>query len=482
MGLVANKANIIEFLEREYIVPDGPATGNRIDFADWGWQEQILADLTETLDKEGKRQYTAAVVSTPRQQGKSLILQVIGAYFLYDGGGGSNLNIYSIACDREQAALVPDRVKKAINLNPGLACDVKVTRNVIENRVNGNKWTILTSDKASAPGISADVILWDELGMLPEHSWNLFYLLLPTTSARSEPLMVIASTVGESEEGPLDTFMRIGRDGAEIETYLYETTEIQSPLTNRKQIERDRKAMPPAVFARHYENIIMRGAAFLSDDQIEGIIRKKPKDGVPAITHGDYIGNDWGLTKDKCAVVRLGKEGPSLFQWTGSKVFVGTKEDPVDLNEAEQAVRYFYRPGRTRKVVFDKWQAVQAIQTLQGEWGKSMVEGYDITKPFRRKLFKCLFTIARERQLAIYSDKLQDCWKRSCETCEHSLRCGEQNAHDFLHELQGLRCDSNFDVTHGKRGDDIAFAVAEALLAGSQGLQVGAAKQYTGRY
>jgi len=478
MGLVS-KANIIEFLEREYIVPDGPASGNLIDFTDWGWQEQILTELMETLDEDGKRQYTAGVVSTPRQQGKSLILQTIGAYFLYSGG--TNLNIYSIACDFEQAKLVPDRVKTAIGFNPSLACDVKVTRNVIENLVNGNKWTILTSDKASAPGISADVILWDELGMLPEHSWDLFYLLLPTTSARSEPLMIIASTVGESEEGPLDDFMRIGRDGAEIETYLYETNEIQSPLTNRKQIERDRKAMPPAVFARHYENIIMRGASFLSDDQIEAIIRPVPKN-RPAITYGDYIGNDWGLTKDKCAVVRLGKESPDMFQWTGSRVFKGTKEDPVDLNEATEVVREFYQAKRTRKVIFDKWQAVQAIQTLQGEWGKSLVEGYDFTKPSRRKLFKCIFTVIRDRHLVIYSDILRDCWKRSCGTCAQNLTCGQQNSHEFLRELQGLQCDSDFDVTHGRRGDDITVATALALLAGSQGQQAGVIRQYTGRY
>lgn len=476
MGAVAQKANIIEFLEREYVVPDA---GKLIDFTEWKWQRDVLSEMT-ALSETHERKYTAAIISTPRQQGKSLILQCIGAYMLY--AGGTDLNIYSIACDRDQAALVPERVKKAINLNPRLASIVKITRNVIECPTNRNKWTILTSDKASAPGITADVLLWDELGMLPEHSWNLFYLLLPSQSARSQPLIIIASTVGESEEGPLEDFMRIGRKEKNQRTYLFETNEILSPLTNLEQLERDRELMPPAVFARHYENLIKRGASFLNDDDIEAIIHPVPEKGVKPPEYGEYIGNDWALTTDKCAVVKLGKANVELFFWMASKVFRGTKQDPIDLNEATETVREFYHPRRTRKVIFDKWQAVLAIQTLQKEWGKSAVEGYDFTSTNRKRLFKNLFTVIRAHLLIIYSDILQDCWKRPCSGCQQSFTCQEQNAHDFLYELQGLQCDSDFNVKHGRRGDDIVVGTGLALLAGAQDKGGGAARQYTGRY
>lgn len=476
MGTITARANIIEFLEREYVVPDA---GKLIDFEQWPWQEDILTTIM-ALDDEGKRQYTAAVVSTPRQQGKSLMLQCFGTFMLV--AGGRDLNIFSIACDKDQAALVPERAKKAIRMNPRLEGDIVIKRNELSCPANGNKWTILTSDKASAPGIIADVLLWDELGMLPEHSWDLFYLLLPTTSAREQSLIIIASTVGESEEGPLEDFMRIGRDDTEARTFLYETNEILSPLTNMEQIERDRKLMPPAVFARHYENMITRGASFLDDEDIEAIIQPVPEKGVEPPPFGEYVGNDWGLTQDKCAVVKLGKATSSLFQWIGSKVFQGTKENPVDLNEAADTVREFYTPGRTRKVVFDKWQAVATIQALQSEWGKTRVEGYDFTNTSRKRLFKNLFTIVRDGCFVIYSNILKDCWKRSCGTCRHNQGCKEQNAHEFLRELQGLQCDSDFNVTHGRRGDDITVAASLALLAGAQDISAGPPRRYTGRY
>ncbi len=461
MGTISKKAKIIEFLEREYIVPDSRL---RIDFTKWAWQKQILSELFQTMNGD-KRMFTAAIISTPRQQGKSLILQCIGLYMLICGGLG--LNIYSIACDRDQAALVPDRVKKSIQFNPRLADIVNITRNVLTCPTNGNTWTILSSDKASAPGITADVLLWDELALLPEHNWNLFYLLLPSQSARSEPLILIASTVGESEEGPFDGVLKIGRDEEESHTYIYETTEIKSPLSNEAQIERDRILMPQAVFARHYENIVIRGASFISDDDIEAIVR--PLISSPNLENRlAYIGNDWGLTKDKCAIARIAKLSNNSYVWNGGRIFRGSKEKPVDLNTAADAARDLFVKRYTKKMVFDKWQAVSTIQQMQQEYGEDKVEGYDFTNTSRKRLFKNLFTLIRDGQFAIYSDRLQDCWKQSCLTCSHDMQCKEQVPHELLRELQGLQCDSDFNVTHGRRGDDVTVAAALALLAAAK--------------
>lgn len=469
MGTITRKAKIVEFLEREYFVPDA---GVLIDFAQWGWQEQVLSELFMTMDGD-KRMFTGAVITTPRQQGKSLILQCLGAYMLI--AGGTDLNIYSIACDRDQAALVPERAKKAIRMNPRLSSIVKITRNEISCPTNGNKWTILTSDKASAPGITADVLLWDELAMLPEHSWNLFYLLLPTMSARSSPLMVIASTVGESADGPLNDFMKIGRDQDDLHTYLYETSELLSPLTNMDQIERDRKIMPPAVFARHYRNIIMRGASFLSDDDIAAIIRplsnsRWSNEMRPANIDraGNFIGCDWGLTKDKCTISKIAKAADDLYIVDKIKIFRGSKEEPVDLNEAADTVEQM-RDKLTKKVLFDKWQAVATIQRFQKKWGNDKVEGYNFTGTGRKRLFQNLLPIIKNHWLAIYSDILQDCWKESCATCQENMICQEQALHELLRELQGLQCDTDFNVTHGSRGDDATISTALALMPAAEG-------------
>jgi len=462
MGTTTSKAQIIQFLEKEYVVPD---RRQRINFAQWGWQKQILSELFQTMNGD-KRMYTRAVISTPRQQGKSLLLQCIGLFMLMAGGIG--LNIYSIACDRDQAALVPDRVKKSIAFNPNLSDYIKVKKDVIECPTNGNTWTILTSDKASAPGITADVLLWDEMAQLPEHSWNLVYLLLPSQSAKSQPLMIIASTVGESEDGPLNDFMKLGRDEEKKHTYLYETNELKSPLTNMEQIEEDRDIMPPAVFARHYQNLIMRGASFLSDEDIEAIIRpvwEKPADLKYA---GNFIGCDWGLTKDKCAISKITKASDDLYIVDGIKIFRGSKTEPVDLNEAADTAEEM-RDAKTQKVLFDKWQAVATIQRFQKKWGKDKVDGYNFTGTGRKHLFQNILPIIKNRWLAIYSDTLLDCWKESCTNCSQNMVCQEQATHELLRELQGLQCDSDFNVTHGNRGDDVTVGTALALIPAAEG-------------
>lgn len=462
MAHTTKKAKIIEFLEREYIVPD---SRQLINFSEWEWQRKILSDLYQTMNGD-KRMFTGAVISTPRQQGKSLILQCIGLFMLIAGGIG--LNIYSIACDKDQAALVPDRVKKAINFNPKLSQIVNITKDVLTCPTNGNTWTILTSDKASAPGITADVILWDELAMLPEYNWNLVYLLLPSQSARSQPLMIIASTVGESEDGPLNDFMKVGRDHDEAHTYLYETNELKSPLTNMDQIERDRKIMPPAVFARHYKNLIMRGASFLSDDDIEAIIRpvwEKPADLKYA---GNFIGCDYGLTKDKCAISKITKASDDLYIVDQIKIFRGSTAEPVDLNEAADTAEEM-RDSQTKMMLFDKWQAIATIQKFQKKWGKDKVDGYNFTGTGRKHLFQNILPIIKNRWLAIYSDTLVFCWKESCATCSQNMVCQEQAFHELLRELQGLQCDTDFNVTHGSRGDDVTVSGALALIPAAEG-------------
>lgn len=466
MGTTTKKAKIIQFLEKEYVVPD---SRRRINFTQWEWQKQILIELFQTMNGD-KRMYTRAVISTPRQQGKSLLLQCIGLYMLVCCGYG--LNIYSIACDRDQAALVPDRVKKSIEFNPNLKDHLKITRNVIENPTNGNSWTILTSDKASAPGITADVLLWDELAQLPEHSWNLVYLLLPSQSARSQPLMIIASTVGESEDGPLNDFMKLGRNQEKKHTYLYETNELKSPLTNMEQIEEDRDIMPPAVFARHYQNLIIRGASFLTDEDVAAIVApvsEMPISNPRTLAHaGNFIGCDWGLTKDKCAISKVTKAADDLYIVNPIIIFRGSTKDPVDLNEAADAVEAM-RDSRTKKVLFDKWQAVATIQRFQKKWGKDKVEGYNFQGTGRKRLFQNLLPIIKNGWLRIYSDILQDCWKESCSTCSENMICKEQSEHQLLRELQGLRCDADFKVSHGSRGDDVTVATALALMPAAEG-------------
>ena len=158
----------------------------------------------------------------------------------------------------------------------------------------------------------------------------------------------------------------------------------------------------------------------------------------------------------------------SEYVWRRGRIFRGTKEDPVDLNEAADEVREIYRPGYTGRVLFDKWQAVATIQQLQREWGDGVVEGYDFTNTSRKRLFKNVFTVIRDRAFRIYSDILGDCWKQSCSTCNQSLSCDEQVQHELLRELQGLQCDSDFNVTHGNRGDDVTVATGLALLAAAQ--------------
>lgn len=193
---------------------------------------------------------------------------------------------------------------------------------------------------------------------------------------------------------------------------------------------------------------------------------------------GNYLGCDWGLTKDKCAISKIAKVSDVEYVVKQIEIFRGSKTDPVDLNEAADTVAEM-RDKQTKKVLFDKWQAVATIQKFQKLWGKDKVDGYNFTGTGRKRLFQNLLPIIKNRWLKIYSNILQDCWKESCFTCQRSMDCPEQNLHELLRELQGLRCDSDFNVTHGNRGDDVTVATALALMPAAEAATINL-RQYRG--
>lgn len=452
--------DIVYFLEHEMYLAD---TEELIDFSrEWKWQEKILSDIVHTEGKDGARQFNSAIISSPRQQGKSTIAGGLGLWFLTCAG--RNLNLYSFACDLSQSHIIPDRMKRAIQLNPRLRNSIKIRKDVLYCPANNNTWTCMSSDEASAPGPTADLVIFDEIGMLPEHQWSLFYTVLPTMAARPEALLVLVSTVGSAPEGPLYDFMKLVEEGKDEHCYLFYTDKTLSPLTSERQRARDKALMPEPVFRRFWENTITLGGAFLSDDEIENIITAE--DHPLAANLSSFVGCDFGLTRDKCALVKLVQHG-NLFLWGKAVVYQGSRRNPVDLTLVMDDI-FNLHDSSTMKIVLDKWQAALAIQQMQQSLGADRVMGYDFSSASRKRLFQLLFQVIRTGALKIRSKILKGCWRQSCSTCGSSLSCGEQPQHDFLRELSGLQVDAAFNVSHSKHGDDICVATALALQAAAQ--------------
>lgn len=158
----------------------------------FGWQRR---------NEEGDivRRFIKAYVEIPKKNGKSTIASGVGLYMLA-GDGELGAEIFSAACDRNQANIVHREACNMVEASPELAAALKI---------NKTTWNILYPDTrsfyrslSSTPstneGLNAHCIIADEL-----HEWRgiagraLYDALRWAFAARRNPLFFQITTSGE---------------------------------------------------------------------------------------------------------------------------------------------------------------------------------------------------------------------------------------------------------------------------------------------
>jgi phage terminase large subunit-like protein len=156
-----------------------------------GWQRELLRHMlaTRTDGTFAHRFYLAGIA---RKNGKSSLASILPIYFgLFGDHGGE---IYGAASTREQASLVLQHAKRAVEMTPELSEQIKVYRNALEFKPTGTVYKTIAAEAYSSEGLSASLILADELGAWP--SRDLFDVLSLSMGARRSPLMVAITTAG----------------------------------------------------------------------------------------------------------------------------------------------------------------------------------------------------------------------------------------------------------------------------------------------
>ncbi|MGQ0774561.1 MAG: terminase large subunit [Pseudonocardiales bacterium] len=171
-----------------------------------GWQrEEIVIPLMATMvwDSERKRyvrRYRLAWIELARKNGKSELLAAIGLYMLVaDGEEGAE--VYGCAADRDQAAKVFDVAERMVELSPTLSEVVVIRRNpkrlIYERR--GSWYEPVAADAAGNLGHNPHAILFDEI--IAQKNDGLWNAMRTAMGARSQPLMIAATTAGDDPSG-----------------------------------------------------------------------------------------------------------------------------------------------------------------------------------------------------------------------------------------------------------------------------------------
>ncbi len=165
-------------------------------------------------DKRGDLVHRIALLSTGRQNGKSVIVRSVFGWMLDEGRCLPPFQkwttLLAAAHDAKQARIIYRgvlgdllNVEHLQRQTKGRNAPVRMTE-YFGISVHGLTLDTVTGQPGSSRGLSAGAIAWDE--MLTQRDWQQWEALSPTQSAQRSPLMILTSTAGNSESVVLRAF------------------------------------------------------------------------------------------------------------------------------------------------------------------------------------------------------------------------------------------------------------------------------------
>jgi len=388
------------------------------------WQERIVKDIFGTVNKDDTRQYRTAYIEVPRKNGKTTISAAIALYTLVaDGEKGSE--IYSAACDREQASLAFDVAASMVRQLPALRKILKVvdSRKTIAYPAMNSFYRAISADVSSAHGYNAHAVIIDEL-----HAWpnrELWDVLTTSTGARSQPLIFAITTAGYDKNSicwEQHDYAKKLLDGIIKDKTFYpviyaandqddweseETWQLANPalgdfrsLEEMRQLYHRAKETPALqnTFRRLYLNQWTSQETRWLDmadwDATAGLV-------IPEDLKGQacYGGIDLSTTTDLTAIVLAFPLGdkvevlPYFFipgdtarqkekkdrvpytTWAKQAYVITTPGNVIDYSFIEQKIKQLAKEYHVLEWAYDRWGATQLVQRLQDDGAKMVPVG-----------------------------------------------------------------------------------------------------------
>ena len=153
------------------------------------WQQNYVRALF--AEEDGKRKVRTSLLALPRKNGKSSLCAGIALRLLMENEPGCE--VYSCAASRDQARLVFDMARIAVEQSPVLSQHLKVYRNAIVREATHATYKALSAEAGIQHGLSAHGVIFDELHVSNREMWE---VMLSSQGARRQPLTVALTTAG----------------------------------------------------------------------------------------------------------------------------------------------------------------------------------------------------------------------------------------------------------------------------------------------
>lgn len=170
----------------------GDQPGQQLVLMDW--QKTVVRELFGwRVKKTGKRRYRRVSVWIPRGNGKTPFLAAIAVCLLFTSGE-SSVEIYSVAADREQAAISFEDGKFMVLESPALAAESQTYRRSIVYHRRNSSWKVVSSESKTKHGTRPYAVIFDELHT--QETRDLFAAFETGLGKRGDSLLMTCSTAG----------------------------------------------------------------------------------------------------------------------------------------------------------------------------------------------------------------------------------------------------------------------------------------------
>jgi phage terminase large subunit-like protein len=190
-------ADVIAFIEKFCVVPEGKLVGQPLRLHDW--QREILRLIYDNPAGPTRR----AIVSMGRKNAKTTLAACLLLAHLCGPPARfrPNSQLFSAALSRDQAAVIFSLASKMVRLSPVLTEAVKIQESAktLVCPELGTRYRALSAEATTAHGLSPAFIIHDELGRVRGPRSALFEALETACAAQESPLSIVISTQASAD-------------------------------------------------------------------------------------------------------------------------------------------------------------------------------------------------------------------------------------------------------------------------------------------
>ncbi len=320
----------------------------------YDWKREAFGEVTRRVN--GKFKYRLAAVCVARGLGKSKGGADVGEWGLMRQ---VRAHVLTAALLTDGAQVVMDYARDDLRDKRG----VEVFAHHIAVPSTGSKWTITSREHTASRGLHPTIVIYDEIGWARDD--ELFASLLAAQASVDDPLFLVISTVGRRKSGPLWTIKTLAEGGDPSVLWWY-STENLSPRVTVDFLERQKRILLPAQYAREHQNQWVEAAdSFTSAADVDAAMGSAWTEQLKGKRGRNYKHYwDLGAIHDP-TVGAAGHEEDGAVYIDAIVTIQGSREEPVQLAVVEQMIKDMARRFPTDEIRVESWQGLSAVQSLQ---------------------------------------------------------------------------------------------------------------------